>query len=48
MVDIDDFVQSMKNGPEKFVLIDEGYMKKFLGIGINLIEGKILKVSQPL
>ena len=24
MVDIDYFVQSMKNGPEKFVLIDEG------------------------
>ena len=28
MVYIDDFVQSMKNVPTKFVLTDEGYSKK--------------------
>ena len=32
MVDINAFVQSMKNIPEKFVFIDEGDIKKFLGI----------------
>ena len=35
MVDIHDFVQSMKNGPEKFVLIDEEDINKFLGIEIT-------------
>ena len=48
MVDIDDLVQSMKNGPEKFVLTDKGDINKFLGIGITHIDENIFKVSQPL
>ena len=48
MVDINDFVQSMKNGPDKFVLTDEGEIKKLLGIEINHIDEKSLKLSQPL
>ena len=48
MVDIDDSVQSMKNGPEKFVLTDEGDINKFLGIEITHIGEKIFKVSQHL
>ena len=32
MVDIDAFIQSMKKRPEKFVLTEEGYINKFLGI----------------
>ena len=37
----------MKNGSEKFVLTDEGDMKKLIGIEITHIDEKILKVSQP-
>ena len=48
MVDINAFVQSMKNGPAKFVLTDEGEIKKLLGIEINHIDEKRLKLSQPL
>ena len=47
MVDIDTFVQSMKNGCDKFVLIEEGDKNKLLGIEITHIAEKILKVSQP-
>ena len=32
MVDTDAFVQSMKNGPDKFALIDDGDINKFIGI----------------
>ena len=32
MVDINTFVQSMKNGPDKLVFTDEGDINKFLGI----------------
>ena len=39
MVDINAFVQSIKNGPEKFVLTDKGY--------ITHIYQKRFKVSQP-
>ena len=37
MVDINAFVQSMKNGPEKFVLTDEEDINKFLSIEITQI-----------
>ena len=47
MVDIDDFVQSMKNKPEKLVLTGEKDIKKFLGIWITHIDEKRFKVSQP-
>ena len=32
IVDIDAFIQSMKNGPEKFILTEKGDINKFLGI----------------
>jgi hypothetical protein len=32
MKDINTFVRSMKDGPEEYVLIDEGDINKFLGI----------------
>ena len=47
MVDIDAFVQSMKNGPEKFVLTDKGDIKTFLGTEITHIDEKRFEVSQP-
>ena len=37
MVYIDTFVQSMKNGSEKFVWIDEGDINKFLDIEMTHI-----------
>ena len=38
MVDIDAFIQSMKNGPNKFVWTDKGYIDTH-------IDKKIFKVS---
>jgi hypothetical protein len=35
MDDIDQFVLSMQNGPENFVLMDEGSINEFLGIKIK-------------
>ena len=35
MVDINAFVQSIKNRPEKFILTDEGYINKFIGVEIT-------------
>ena len=48
MVDINAFFQSMNNGPEKFILTDKGYLKKFLGIEIIHIGENRIKVSKPL
>ena len=47
MVDIYALISSIKNGPEKLVLTDEGDIKKFLGIEITHIYEKIFKLSQP-
>ena len=47
MIDIDGFVESMKNGLENFVLTDEVDIKNFLGIGINQLNKNIFKISQP-
>ena len=46
MVDIDAFVQSMKNVPEGFILKDEGDIKKYIGIEITHIDEKRFKVSK--
>ncbi len=35
MKDINTFLKSMKDGPEEYVLTDEGDIKKFLGIEIK-------------
>ena len=48
MVDINAFVQSMKNGPDKFVLTDKGDINKFLGIEITHIDENRFKLSQLL
>ena len=47
MVDMNAFVQSMKNGPKNFILIDKGDIKKFIGTEITHIDGKKFKLSQP-
>ena len=47
MDNIDSFVKSMKNGPEKFILTDEGDIDKFLGIEITHLDDKRFKIAQP-
>ena len=43
---IDSFINSMKTGKEKFLLIDKGDINKFLGIEITQLDDKRFKVSQ--
>ena len=38
----------LKNGPERFILTDERYINKFLGIEITHIDEKRFKVLKPL
>ena len=47
MKDIDAFVTSMQNGPEGFILTDEGDIDKFLGIDIRQIGNNKFKLAQP-
>ena len=47
METIDAFVRSMKDGPEKFILTDEGDVNKFLGIEITQIDNSSYELSQP-
>ena len=44
---IDKFIESMMNGPENFILTDEGDIDKFLGIEITQIDENRFKISQP-
>ena len=44
---IDEFVQSMQQGSENFVLTDEGSIDKFLGIGIKRLGKQEFEISQP-
>ena len=44
---IDDLVESLKNGEEKFILTDEGDIDKFLGIEIKHFEDGSFELSQP-
>jgi hypothetical protein len=37
MKDINTFIKSLKDGPEEYVLTDEGDINKFLGIEIKEI-----------
>ena len=37
----------MKDGPEKFILTDEGDVNKFLGIEISQIDNSSFELSQP-
>ncbi len=47
MVNINQFVLSMQNGPENFVLSDEGSIDKFLGIKVKRLGPKEFEISQP-
>ena len=47
MKDIDAFVKSMQNGPEGFILTDEGNIDKFLGIEIRHLESNKFEIAQP-
>jgi hypothetical protein len=47
MDEIDQFVLSMQNSPENFVLMDEGSIDKFLGIKIKCLGPKEFEISQP-
>ena len=47
MKDIDSFIDSLKNGHEKFALTDKGDIKTFLGIEITQLDKKWFKASQP-
>ena len=47
MQHIDQLVSSMQNGPENFILTDEGDIDKFLGINIKHISDNKFELSQP-
>jgi hypothetical protein len=47
MIDINTFVESMKNGSERFILTDEGDINKFLGIEIKQLTKSKFELSQP-
>jgi hypothetical protein len=47
MKEIDEFVKSMQEGPENFILTDEGDIDKFLGIEIKHLDDKRFEMSQP-
>ena len=44
---IDELVDSLENGEEKFLLTDEGDIDKFLGIEINHFEDGSFEITQP-
>jgi hypothetical protein len=48
MKEIDEFVTSMQNGPENFVLTDEGDIDKFLGIEIEHLDDKRFELKLPI
>ena len=43
----DQFIYSMQHGSENFILTDEGYVNKFLGIEITHNEDSSFEMSQP-
>jgi hypothetical protein len=45
--DINTFVKAMKDGPEGYVLTDEGDVNKFLGIETKEITRNKIELSQP-
>ena len=47
MSDIDQFIFSMQNGQENFVLTDEGSTGKILGIEIKHLGPQAFEISQP-
>ena len=47
MKDIDAFIKSMQEGPENFILTDEGDIDKFLGIEIKKLAPNKFELVQP-
>jgi hypothetical protein len=47
MKEIDEFIESMKNGPENFILTDEGDINTFLGVEIKHRNDEVFEMSQP-
>jgi hypothetical protein len=47
MSEINTFIHSMQNGPEKYILTDEGSIDKFLGIDIKHHGNNRFKITQP-
>lgn len=47
MTKIDNLIESMQNGPENFILTDEGNINKFLGIEIKRLGKQEFEISQP-
>jgi hypothetical protein len=47
MMDIDNFVKSMQNGPENFILMDQGNIGIFLEIEIKSLGPKEFEILQP-
>jgi len=47
MGEIDEFLRSMQQGSENFVLTDEGSIDKFLGIEIKRLGKQEFEISQP-
>ena len=46
MKEVNDFVESLNNSPEHFVLTDEGDIDKILGIEIIQLNDRQFKLSQ--
>jgi len=47
MKEIDSFIKSMMEGPEQFILTDEGDIDKFLGIDIRHLSKNKFEIVQP-
>jgi hypothetical protein len=47
MTDVDAVISSLHIGPEKFQLIDQGSIDKYLGLMITDIDSGFFKMSQP-
>ena len=47
MKEVNAFVKTLQNGPENFVLTDEGDVEEILGIEIIQLNDPQFKLSQP-
>ena len=47
MKEVNDFVKTLENGPENFVLTDEGDVEEILGIEIIQLNDPQFTLSQP-
>jgi hypothetical protein len=47
MTDVDAVISSLHVGPEKFQLVDQGSIDKYLGLMITDIDSRSFEMSQP-